>query len=224
MGSDHGMIGMISRGQKMTDEIKPESTETPDVSESDEKAEGTGVDNPLLMYVKDGTTTWVSEQENESRWRDSEKRRDQAAVERKLASIPIDAGGAVMHTHKLTDNPEVPKAYIELKYMNAYGADSGLRCMADLIVGIGENPLELMLILVCPNCVHNRRLHHDQAQIQIRQSNKKFEFVAGMGDPTFVFDEMMYNSAGMIMESEKFTCPNCSWSARIDRNMVIPER
>jgi uncharacterized protein YbaR (Trm112 family) len=190
--------------------------------------EGLGIQNPLLAYVQDGTTTWASEQENERKWHDSEKRRDVAARERAVANVPIEQGGGMLSTHKLTDNPEVPKAYIPLKYVNAYGAETGLECMADLIIGCGENPMELMLIIVCPNCAHNRRLHHDQAQIQIRQTNKNFHFVAGKGDPTFLFDDgngpMQYNSAGMIMECEKFTCPNCSWSARIDRNLVIPER
>lgn len=199
-----------------------ETVSEPPVEDAD-TGPGLGVENPLMAYVKDGTTTWASEQEVQRQWLESEHRRNVAARERELSNVPIDSGGAVMHTHKLTENPEIPKAYIELTYLNRHGTETGEKCMADIIVGVGNNPTELMLILVCPNCVHNRGRHHDQAQIQIRQSNKMFHFVAGMGNPTFVFDDMPYNSAGMIMESEKFTCPNCSWSARIDHNRVIPE-
>ena len=37
-----------------------------------------------------------------------------------------------------------------------------------------------------------------------------------------MFEGRPFRSAGTVNESERFTCPQCPWSARIDKNRVWP--
>jgi hypothetical protein len=209
------------------DAAATQTSETPDAAESEAK-ENSGP-NPMLSlggiqgFVRGGTSTSANDKELEKQFWDAEKRRDEAMEERRLANIPIDAGGAKLYTHKLTDTPDVPKAYIFLKYLTPQGEDTGERCLADLIIGAGDDPLELMLVLVCLKCAKLGIRHHDQMQLQIRQKNRNFQFVPAVGSQRFMFEGQVYYSAGMVMDSEKFTCPVCGWSAHIDKNRVWPE-
>jgi len=206
-----------------------ETTEPVDIAEREASDGDSSETNPMLSlagiqgFVRGGTSTSANDKELEKQFWDAEKRRDEAAEERRLASIPIDEGGAKLYTHKLTDNPDVPKAYIFLKYLTASGEDTGERCLADLLVGTGEDPEEKTLILVCFGCARIGIRHHDQMQLQIQQRNRNFHFAPGAGKPKFIFEGKVYYSAGMIMDSEKFTCPVCGWTAHIDRNRVWPE-
>ena len=213
----------------MTDEAKiaTEGEDTGDIAEA-EASEATG-DNPMLSlqgiqgFVRGGTSTSANDKELEKQFRDSEKRRDEALEERRLANIPIDEGGAKIFTHKLTDSPDVPKAYIFLKYLTPQGEDTGERCLADLLIGVADDPNELALILVCYKCAKLGIRHHDQMQISLRQKNRNFQFVPAVGSQRFMFEGQVYYSAGMIMDSEKFSCPVCGWAAHIDKNRVWPE-
>ncbi len=213
----------------MTDEAKIATVgeDTGDTAES-EAGEAQG-ENPMLSlsgiqgFVRGGTSTSANDRELEKQFQDAERRRDQAEEQHKIASIPIDEGGGKEYTHKLTDNPDVPKAYIFLKYLTPQGEDTGERCLADLLIGMGNDPDEMALILVCYKCAQLGIRHHDQIQLQIRQSNRNFHFAPGAGKQRFMFEGKTYFSAGMIMESEKFTCPNCGWTAHIDKNRVWPE-
>jgi hypothetical protein len=196
-----------------------------------------------LGFVKGGTGTAASEKLFEERFHDAEERRDQADAERQEAAdaqtvtvpsldgapehdvlMPGHQGGAVMYTSKMTAHPEVPEAYVLLKYLSRTGSETGIECKSEIIVGADpENPLDLCLILVCPRCQANSHKHQQDNQLRIFQSNKHFELVAGKGPPEFVFEGRMYKSAGVITESEPFTCPDCTWRARIENNCVRPD-
>lgn len=180
------------------------------------------VEAPMDAWVQGGTSTTKSDNYFERMFQESERRRNIHDKEKSLSRIPTQEGGAKLFTHKLTDNPEVPKAYVLLKYLNRNKGYDGFECLADLIVGPGDDPNELMLVLVCLGCAKRGR-HHDQIQIQLRQSNRMFHFVPGKGAPMVRFEDNMYYSAGVIVESERFTCPNCAWSARIENNCVIED-
>lgn len=182
-----------------------------------------------MGYVKGGTPTAKSEELFERRYQEAEVRRDISAKERAAASIPIEEGGAQLLSNQFTSTPEIPKAFIPLKYVDKRGqqiviAGVPVMCCADLIIGMDPLlPTELTLILVCPKCSQDSHKRQQDNQIQIRQSNKNFEFVASKGEPTFVFQEKMFRSAGMITQSESFRCPDCDWRARIDNNRVWPD-
>lgn len=189
------------------------------------------LENPIAVFVKGGTRTDASDREIEENFQDAEQRRDQQAAERRAsvttADAAVDEGRPLMVTNPLTSNSDVPRAYILLKYLTRSGEDTGGRALADIVIGTNpDKPAEVMLILVCPKCLETKE-HQDQCQIQISQGNKKVEFVAGAGKPMFRFDKGFgfeeYHSAGMVMETEPFTCPQCSWRARIHKNRVWPE-
>jgi hypothetical protein len=153
---------------------------------------------------------------------------------------PGHEGGAVQYTSQMTAHPEVPKAYVCLTYLTRTGAKmlgpqgDPVQCCADIIVGANpELPTELCLVLVCPKCQADSHKHQQDNQLRIFQSNKYFELVTGKGPATFlwvdkddrgrVVSRHMYRSAGMIVESEPFDCPDCGWRARIDNNHVRPD-
>lgn len=202
---------------------------------SDEKAstgESTKVESKPskgFSFVQGGTSTTKSEALYERRYQEAEERRKQADQDRRDASVPIEEGGAKLLSNQLTAHPEIPKAYVPLKYVDRLGQQVVINgepvlCLADLIVGMNPSkPTELTLVLVCPRCSQDSHKHQQDNQIMIRQSNKAFEFVAAEGDPTFVFEGVMYRSAGVVKYCEPFQCPDCHWRARIDNNRVWPD-
>ena len=187
-------------------------------------ANGGGIEAPSLMFVKGGTSTSKNDLLWETRFREAEQRRDEAAFERKVSNVPIESGGAKLYTSQLTSNPEIPRAYILLKYVSPAGQDTGLECLADLIVGMDElRPTELTLIIVCPGCMSRGDKHMQDCQLQIRQSNKSFVLTPGKGDPTFVYEGQVFKSAGLITDMESFSCPDCGFRARVDKNCLRPD-
>lgn len=194
------------------------------VAGSDKKEPSKG-----FSYVVGGTSTSKSEALYEERFQQAEKRRDTAAMDRKIASVPVEQGGGKLFSNQLTAHPEIPKAYVPLRYVDRLGqpiviSGEEVLCLADLIVGMNpDKPTELTLVLVCPRCSQQSHKHEQDNQIMIRQSNKAFEFVAAQGDPTFVFQGTLYRSAGVVKYCEPFQCPDCNWRARIDNNRVWPD-
>jgi len=201
-------------------------------------------------FVRGGTSTMKSEALYEQRFQEAEKRRDAQANEEgdavrvkgfsdqkksDLASAEAineatAKGTGTLFQNQFTRHPEIPKAYILLKYCDSRGEQIKFQgdpvfCQADLIVGMDPLfPEELSLILVCPRCVQHGQKHLQDCQMTIRQRNRNFEFRSGMGPPTFIFQGRTFRSAGMIVESESFRCPDCNWKARISKNMVLPDR
>jgi len=183
------------------------------------------------MFVKGGTTssrhdTYVHEQEA-----DAERRRNEEDRIRKIASVPVEQGGGKLFSNYLTPNPEglpVETLKILLHYLTpggeqVYNKDKPLMCLADIIVGLDvANPTELTLVLVCPRCCE--RMPQGQCQIQVRQTNRSWHLDTAKGGELIVFEGRPYRSAGTIMDSEKFTCPRCTWQAHIDKNRVHPEQ
>jgi len=183
------------------------------------------------FYIKGGgTATSQSEALYERRFQDGEQRRDQAARDQaKVDRPPTPDQASGVLTNQFTRHPEIPKAFLLLKYVDKYGQDviingEVVACCADLIVGMNPlNPEELALMIVCPRCQQRSHKHQQDNQILIRQSNKYFEFKSGMGPSTFIFQGKRFKSAGMITQSERFSCHDCGWTARIDNNRVWPD-
>lgn len=199
-----------------------------------------------MGFVKGGTGTAASERLYEERFRQAEARRDQADRDHALAADAVDVthpdddnavtrlpgrqGGAVEYTTQMTGHPEVPKAYVKLIYLDRAGSETGIECLSDIIVGADPAlPTELTLMLVCPRCQEHSHKHQQDNQLRIRQSNKYFELRTGMGPRYFQFRDPetgsldTYHSAGVVIESEAFSCPDCGWRARIDHNRVRPD-
>lgn len=196
---------------------------------SDDTTEKKVIDGAPMGFVRGGTRTQASEDLFERRYRDAEQRRNVSDAEKRLAQIPIEKGGAQLQSSQFTTRPDIPKAYIPLLYVDSKGEPivvngEPVLCQADLIIGMDPlQPMELSLIIVCPRCSQEAVKHQQDNQLTIRQSNKMFEFVAGKGPPTFVHDGKTFKSAGMIIQSEAFSCGDCGWRARIDHNRVWPD-
>lgn len=224
-----------------------ESDDTTESPSKDVPAPPTEVEAPKLAYVKGGTGTQRSEDLYARRFEEAEERRDIAARQdaesrdqqdvkvpggadgKSSVKMPGHAGGAVQYTSQMTAHPEVPKAYVLLKYLTRTGSimkvgGEPVECMADIIVGADpDHPTELCLILVCPKCEADTHKHSQDNQLRIFQSNKYFELAAGKGQQRFMFQGQTYLSAGVITESERFDCPDCGWRARIEENFVRPD-
>jgi hypothetical protein len=185
---------------------------------------------PEFFIKGGGTATSRSESLYEQRYREAEERRDQSDRDKAMAEEPASPDQASgLLTNQFTRHPEIPKAFILLTYLDRFGQEvvinnETVACCADLIVGLNPvQPSELSLMIVCPRCQQQSHKHQQDNQILIRQSNKYFEFVAGKGPSSFVFQGKRFKSAGMIVQSEKFSCHDCGWTARIDNNRVWPD-
>lgn len=193
--------------------------------------------------VKGGTHTTRSENHFNKLHADAEERRNIADKERAAARgqrevanpedprakilLPGEIGkGAVQYSTQFTENPEIGKAYLAILVPSL-----GELCCADLIKGIDPaNPDELTIIIVCPGCIQDGHKKQDQCQLQIRQSNKNFTFFPGEGPPDFEFQDpesglyVKYRNAGMIGESEPFSCGDCNGRYRIVANVLLEDR
>ncbi len=210
----------------MSDDAAPLPPETPPVAEPT----GTIMGLPMAAFVRGGgTSTTADDNRRAEEEHDAELRRDSAARDRELASIPIEQGGAKMYANQLTTRPELEKGYVLLRYLTRSGEqlyDEGqpVMCLADIIVGADPAlPTELTLILVCPSCLE-RGLPQGQCQLRLRQTNRRWEFDTKRAGEMFPFDDgfgvRMYRLAGRVVESERFSCDRCLWAARIDDNRV----
>ena len=213
-----------SGGQSEPVSPAPEPTPAAGASAPDAAAEPLFVPRTTYGFVKGGTPTSKLEAEAERRFQESEERRHWDDVQRELARTPIERGGARLYEHPLTQNPEVPQGYILLTYVNARRERIWPgECLADLKIGV-DDANDIALIIICPRCLKGPK-HAQDCQIMIRRSNRWFHFEAGRGEPFFMFDDgfgpRRYPSAGMIVESEPFTCGYCSWRAVIEKNMII---
>jgi len=194
---------------------------------------------PVDMFVKGGTTSMRHDRMVQQEEAEAERRRDEHDAMKRMAQVPVDQGGAMMFNNQLQPNPqgvpmETPK--VELVYLTAggepeYNKGKPLKCLADILVGMDPaHPEELTLVLVCPSC--ETRMPQGQCQIQLRQTNRKWELDTRAAGTLILWEEEVgnrkvvrtYRSAGVVMESERFTCPRCPWSARIDKNRVRPVR
>lgn len=190
----------------------------------------------LNAFVKRGTTTYAHDMRVAALEEDANRRRAQADYDRAVANTPIEDGGGKMYTHRLASRKaeelNAQQAYLRLRYITNRG--ERITYKGEEFVGLCELMMlegrELAVMIVCPRCVNNK-VPMGQAQMRIRQANKKFDF-----DPTpstqlgdgkagdfFMFEGVMYRSAGVIRESEKFRCDNCDWAARIVNNEIRSE-
>ena len=176
---------------------------------------------PMAMFVRGGgTATSDHEKAIALAEEDAERRRDEALEERKIARIPIEMGGARL-VENATLDPGAQNMHVLLSLTTSSGdpvkqMGVEVKCLADLRL-VGQ--AEMAVMVVCPRCV-SRGIPQGQCQIQVRQGNRNWYLSdKGRGEP-IMFDGRMYQSAGTIMESERFRCPNCAWTARIDNNKL----
>lgn len=185
---------------------------------------------PIDVFVRGGTTTSAHDRAEAELTASAEARRAQADAERRSAA---------QGQGKLFGGPLVPdageQAYVELFYLTAKGEQryefgEPMRCLADVVL-VGPN--ELCVVLVCPAC-KERGVPLDRCQMRVRQSNRAWEFSSKRQGDAIAWVEgvdahgkkivKLYRSAGTVVESEKFSCAQCGWAARIADNKVRPER
>jgi len=211
-------------GEGSKEEIKDEPRDEPR-AEAKEKAKEEAkkpslIDGAPMGFIRGvGTPTSPSERHYHELFEDAEVRRDEADRDLRDAQ----KGDGRLYVNQMTGHPEIPKAYVLLKYLTRGGEETNYACLADIIIGINpERPDEIALQLVCPRCAEGQK-HLQDCQMMIRQSRKHLKLVPAKGSPTFEFEGEIYNSAGMITESERCKCPECGWAFRIDHNRVWPD-
>jgi predicted RNA-binding Zn-ribbon protein involved in translation (DUF1610 family) len=195
---------------------RPERGEQQDAPRAAEKLP---IGAPMQAWVKGGTHTAASERMFHERFADAEVRRDAAAKDKALASIPIEHGGGRMFTHNFSENPEVPKAYVKLQYANRYGAPCPPgECLADIVIESWDKPNDLTLIFVCPGCYTERHKSAGDCQLKMRMSNRWWKLLPFYGETKWTDPDgqvRIYKLAGTIVESEPFSCPDCGYRGRI---------
>lgn len=182
----------------------------------------------MQFIVRGGTTTSAWDKEQARREADAEVRRKQLDADRRLASIPLEQGGAMMFDHNFADPLTTPKVHI--RYVNSKKEtimDQLCEMVTDDISG------DTILQFVCPKCVM-RGIHPGDAQCTVRDSNRKWHLdtrTSGMAKIQTV--DMRgrpvlepYLNAGMIMDTDVLVCPafNCGAKYKIHKNMLYDWR
>lgn len=212
-----------------------DSTKT-EASLPEASAQKPGIDVPMAMFMRGGGAVRSVSEERliQSFEADAERRRDEAAAERKLSRVPVEHGGAKLYEHKLTSAPEVQPAHVHLVCVNRRKEKTGIEQLGDITVltsygseadsRAANEAQELQLTIVCPKCVASG-IPQGQAQLAIRQSNRSWHLDQREAGSLIAWKSNgrveMYRSAGRIMSSEPFTCPRCNWRAKIDDNMIM---
>ncbi|MBW2672214.1 MAG: hypothetical protein JRD89_02210 [Deltaproteobacteria bacterium] len=209
----------------------PEPVTPPPASASDcEKAvDPDPIGVPLDILVRYGTTTSKHDQAVAEQLAESRRRRAEDDAEKRIANEHgIQRGDpssvATRYSNQFTDNPEIARAYVPLTYVTRSGREVTHRGVGDIIMV--QDPAfenELALILFCPSCIEKAGLPPDQSLVTVRQSNRNWYLDRRTAGELSVFEDgTTFRTAGVIMESELFTCARCSWRARIDHNKVWP--
>jgi hypothetical protein len=205
----------------------PEQACLPRPTDEPPAAEKPPMGAPMQAVVRGGTHTMRSERLYHERFTDAERRRDQAESYQRLASIPVEQGGARMYSHNFSDHPDVPKAYLLIRYANRYGAPvSPGECLADIVVENWEKPNDLSLIFVCPGCYTDHHKSAGDCQIKMRMSNRWWALSPKPGKIRWVEADgtvRIYHSAGIITESEPFSCPDCHYRGRFANGWLREE-
>ena len=196
-------------------------------TEQSEPTEAKAPELPMASFVKGGTPTAASERLFEERYQQSEKRRNEADEDKRIGATPIEQGGGRIYANKWTSNPEIPQAYVRLVFYGEGECFGPMLC--EVMIENWSNPNDLTIQLECPRCLGQGVKHEQDCQISLKMSNRRWHLAHGAGPKTFVFapvDEppKVYNSAGVVTESEPFNCPSCSWRGRIVNNRIITER
>jgi hypothetical protein len=183
---------------------------------------------PLCTFVKGGTTTTAHDNMEAREWHEAEARRDLQDAEMRVAQKPIEQGGGEMYSSRFLNEREskAPEAHVLLDFVNRKGEplyEQGvpLQCLADITMA--TEPAfegEMVLIIMCPKCMERTKAQN--TILQIRQSNRMWHLSERGRGEIVVFERQPYLSAGTVMDSERFTCARCTWSARIDNNKIWP--
>ena len=176
---------------------------------------------PVAMFMKGGTPTHAHQMMVAASHADAERRRDVAAAERRIASVPLDQGGGKILGGRISD-PQRSAAYVLLTYCNQKREPlmfrgQPLQCLADIMT-VGD---DLALMIFCLAC-KKRGEPLDHSIMRILRKNRSWHLDTRTTGELIVFDGAVYRSAGTIQESERFECV-CGWAARIDRNQIIVE-
>jgi len=179
---------------------------------------------PMATFVRGGgTTTMAHDRHIHEVEVDAEARRDEQDRMRQVAGVPVEQGGGKLWSQQSGSPKETPK--VLLTYLTPGGepwivSGEQVQCLADVIVG--QDITDLVLQIVCPRC-KGRGVPQGQCQLTLRQSNRKWHLDSKDAGKVLIFDGEGYLSAGTVMESERFRCPDCGWAARIDKNKVLQE-
>lgn len=193
-----------------------------------------------VALVRGGTHTTAHDNAAAERLHDAEQRRAVFDRETAAAANPDGQGSATLYTHNLADNgpsAKAPVAVVVCDVLNRHGQpthDGGVPVQSVIDVDLVAEPAffgEQMLVMFCPRCVERGEPAQD-CIIQVRQSNKAWELDArGAGEQiqflthndSGVVAVEHFISAGTIIESERFTCARCEWTARITENRIWPD-
>jgi len=176
---------------------------------------------PVAMFMKGGTPTYAHEMAVKAQHADAERRRDVAAAEHRIASVPLAQGGGKMLGGRISD-PQKSAAYVLLDYVNARREPllfrgQPLQCLAD-IMALDD---DLALMIFCLSC-KKRGEPLDHCILRIFKKNRAWHLDTRTSGELILFEGSVYRSAGTIQDSERFTCV-CGWSAHIDRNQIVVE-
>jgi len=213
----------------MPPEPEPAPEPEPPPADCEKAVDPNPIGVPLDILVRYGTTTSAHDRSVAEQLAESRRRRAEDDAEKRIAkNHGINSGDpssvASRYSNQFTDNPEIARAYVPLTYVTRTGREETHKGVGDIIMV--QDPAfegELALILFCPSCIEKAGLPPDQSLVTVRQSNRSWHLDQRTSGELCVFEDgSTFRSAGVIMESEAFTCARCSWRARIDHNKVWP--
>jgi hypothetical protein len=194
---------------------------------------------PMEMFVREGTSTWASDMKAAEEFAKAEERRNLALRERQIAATERSEDGiASMKTNRLSENQGVPAGKVVLNVVNRAGSQiddadgDPQQVVCDLIMGLDPmRPEDMVLVLVCPHCVLDRGVHQGAAQLTLSQRNRGWYLdqrkeyqntvvVKLSSEVTGQIERVPVPVAGMVTDSDRIPCAQCSSVYRIDRNRL----
>jgi hypothetical protein len=177
----------------------------------------------IEVMVRGGTTSSKWDLEQAKIVAEAEARRKQLDEDRKLASIPVEQGGAMMFDRNFSDPLKAPK--VLLRY---HTSDMDLEILCELIVD--DDKEDVILQFVCPQCV-KRGMHPGEAQCTVRDSHRGWHLdMRDAGQIKYAETVDMagrkirepYVFAGVIKDTDTLRCSqyNCGRAYKIDNNIL----
>ena len=181
------------------------------------------IEAPIAMWVKGGTTTLRWDLDQKKKVADADERRAvQAAKARTVAANP---GEARMHSMKLGGRQTSAMVVLGLKHPKDNLIMDWLTCeLSAQPSDTPGQPPELILQMICIRCVQ-RGVQSGEAQMMIRQSNRKFYLDEKRKGELWVNPvdrNEILTLAGTVTTDDWIKCPGlgCNWEFKIADSVV----
>jgi hypothetical protein len=164
------------------------------------------------VFVRGGTMSSKQSNDIAQFEANSNQRRAQQAQQQQIASAQHGPGSVASLRSRKLITQDSPRLVLWYKKHNQY-------CLSEIttVAKPSGDGMEMMFTLVCTRCLE-RRVPQGQAQLQIRESNRKFSIDDTKRGPKrveFGTSVQVVQQCGTVTVEETVRCGACGWAVRI---------